>query len=133
MEEALRRWVRERALYRCEYCQLHAIQSVLPFQIDHVIPLKHGGVTEAGNLALSCFYCNSYKGANLSGIDPQTSQVVRLFHPRSDLWTDHFGWAGAQISGLSPTGRATARVLNINHPDAIAIRRSLIGEGVFPP
>ena len=133
MEEALRRLVWRRAQSRCEYCQLHAEQSVLPFQVDHIIALKHGGTTEAKNLALACFYCNSYKGANLSGVDPETSRIFRLYHPRSDRWTLHFRWTGPHVAGLTPTGRATARVLNLNHPDAVALRRSLIEEGVFPP
>jgi hypothetical protein len=35
--------------------------------------------------------------------------------------------------GLTPVGRVTIRVLAINHPEAVALRRQLITEGVFPP
>jgi 5-methylcytosine-specific restriction endonuclease McrA len=86
-----------------------------PFQIDHIIPRKHGGRTTADNLALSCFYCNSYKGPNLSGIDPMAEQIVTLFHPKRDRWEDHFQWLGPLLRGLTPVGRATITVLNINH------------------
>jgi hypothetical protein len=34
---------------------------------------------------------------------------------------------------LTPVGRVTIRVLAINHPDAVALRRELLAEGVFPP
>jgi hypothetical protein len=33
----------------------------------------------------------------------------------------------------TPIGRATVQVLNMNHPDAVAVRVALIEEGVFPP
>jgi hypothetical protein len=61
-----------------------------PFEIDHVIAQKHGGATVDSNLALACFYCNSAKGPNVAGIDPESGLIVRLFHPRTDRWTDHF-------------------------------------------
>jgi hypothetical protein len=32
----------------------------LTFEIDHVISRKHGGRTVGVNLALSCFWCNSF-------------------------------------------------------------------------
>jgi hypothetical protein len=54
----------------------------MPFEIDHIIPRKHSGATVEGYLALACFYCNRYKGANIAGIDPPTGQVHPLFHPR---------------------------------------------------
>lgn len=37
------------------------------------------------------------------------------------------------LLGLTPTGRATIQVLAINAPDYVAVRRSLLVEGVFPP
>ncbi|MFZ4763807.1 MAG: hypothetical protein ACOYMN_02540 [Roseimicrobium sp.] len=33
-------------------------------------------------MAFACFRCNSHKGPNLSGVDPSTGQLERLFHPR---------------------------------------------------
>jgi 5-methylcytosine-specific restriction endonuclease McrA len=50
--EPLRRLVAERAGYRCEYCLLHEDNSYSPHQIDHIISLKHGGRSDADNLAL---------------------------------------------------------------------------------
>jgi len=50
---ALRRLIRERAALRCEYCLLAEDDAFLPHESDHVIAVKHGGVTEAPNLALA--------------------------------------------------------------------------------
>jgi hypothetical protein len=94
---------------------------------------KHGGKWEIDNLAPSCFYCNSYKGPNLAGIDPATGKVTRLFHPRRDVWDRHFRWRGPELKGRTAIGRATIGVLNINAPAHIAKREALIAEGVFPP
>jgi hypothetical protein len=34
--------------------------------------------------------------------------------------------------GVTPVGRATVRVLGINHSEAVRLRRELIAEGRFP-
>jgi hypothetical protein len=54
---------------------------------------------------------------------------VRLFHPRNDLWAQHFVWSGATLVGVTLVGRVTIRVLAINDPDYVAARVSLIEEG----
>lgn len=48
---------------RCEYyCLIHESVSFAPHWIDHIVAEKHGGKTEAGNLANSCILCNQKKG-----------------------------------------------------------------------
>jgi hypothetical protein len=94
---------------------------------------NHGGQSSEDNLALACFYCNTHKGPNIAGVDPQSGEVVRLFHPRKDLWADHFLWDGAMMKARTPVGRATIHVLRINDPEYVAVRVSLIAEGAFPP
>ena len=116
-----------------EYCQLPQSLSSIPFEIDHIIARKHNGPTDEANLALSCFYCNSYKGPNIAGIDPATGQITRLYNPRNDLWRIHFDWNGPILFGLTDVGRATITVLAINHSDAVAFRKALIEEGISPP
>lgn len=95
------------------------------FQIEHIIPRKHGGPTSLENLALACMDCNLRKGTNLSGIDPQTRKVVELFHPRKDSWRSHFRWNGIQIEGRTAKGRATLTVLELNRPPRLAVRALL--------
>lgn len=132
MDQQLQELVRRRAGFRCEYCHFPSSLAELPFQIDHVVARKHGGTDADANLASACFYCNSYKGPNIAGVDPDTGHISRLFHPREDDWAAHFRWDRTRLLGRTPIGRATIEVLRINHPDAIAVRESLIAEGVFP-
>ena len=133
MEAALERLVRQRASSRCEYCQHPQALSDLLFHIDHITAQKHRGPTTADNLALACVHCNLHKGTDLTGIDPVTGRITRLFHPRQDRWQDHFRWLAAELLGLTDVGRKTIVVLAINDADALAARATLIAEGLFPP
>lgn len=72
-----------------------------------------------------CFFCNLHKGPNLTGIDPQTGQIVPLFHPRQDVWYEHFEERGLLIVGLTPTGRVTVRVLAMNTLDRLDLRAEI--------
>ena len=125
---ATRRLVRRRADNRCEYCRAH--QDDEPFfryQIEHVIAIQHGGTDDDDNLALACSHCNRHKGPNLAGIDPETGAMERLFHPRRQVWNDHFEIRGSFIIGTTPTGRVTVRVLGINDPARVELRRADAG------
>ncbi len=57
---ALRRQVYERAKGCCEYCLIPDLAAFSAHEIDHIIAEKHGGLTEAENLALSCTLCNKH-------------------------------------------------------------------------
>lgn len=127
MDSASRQLVRQRARDRCEYCQLHQeYELVCRFHVEHIIPRQHDGGDEPENLALACFHCNQHKGSNLTGIDPDTGQIVRLFHPRRDRWEDHFELRGATVSGLTDIGRATVRVLKMNAARRLELRTVLL-------
>lgn len=132
MNTALECLVWQRANSTCEYCRLPQELHAAPFQVDHVIAQKHGGATEAENLALACLSCNLFKGPNVAGIDPDSRTIMRLFHPRSDVWDQQFRWEGAILIGLNAIGRTTVNVLAINEPSRVAIRASLLSEGRFP-
>jgi hypothetical protein len=133
MDRTLEELIWQRARSHCEYCQMAQEFDRIPFEIDHIIALVHGGPTRAGNLALACFLCNSYKGPNLAGIDSHTRRIVPLFHPRRHKWGRHFRWNGPVLEGRTPTGRATVTVLKINLPHRVAHRAALIDEGTFGP
>jgi 5-methylcytosine-specific restriction endonuclease McrA len=93
MDQALRSLVRRRAGDVCEYCRLPQSSSrFVRFYIEHIIARQHGGPSETGNLALACGYCNHHKGPNIAGLDPVSGQLVPLFNPRRDRWSDHFAW-----------------------------------------
>ncbi len=131
MDAALERLVRHRAGGRCEYCRLPQLGSRAPFEIDHIIPRKHHGPTVAGNLALSCVYCNAFKGPNLTGLDPATGKLTRLYHPRRHKWAYHFRFQGSTLIGRTAIGRTTIDVLQMNHPEIVAIRGILMAAGLF--
>jgi len=126
MDAQLRQFVRTRAAYHCEYCRVPQEFSELRFHIEHVVPRQHGGGSEADNLALACPDCNLRKGPNLTGIDAATGEVVRLFHPRRDLWSDHFGYEGPVVVGATAIGRTTVSLLQMNDPERRRVRE-LIG------
>ncbi len=130
MEAGLEQLVWQRAKRRCEYCHIPADVSLLPFQIDHIIAIKHGGHTSADNLALSCERCNSHKGPNIAGY--LEGQHIPLFNPRRDRWTEHFEWHGPVLVGKTSVGKVTVDVLAINISYRITLRAALIEEGVFP-
>ena len=123
MEARLRAFVRERAGNRCEYCQRRQETSpLIRLQIEHVIPVKHGGSDEPDNLALACAECNLKKSSDLAGFDPNTNDLTPLFHPRLQPWGEHFAWSGFQILGLTAVGRTTVRVLDMNSPPRLRVR-----------
>ena len=131
MDEALRQLVWDRAGDACEYCLLPQRFDMLPFQIDHIIAVKHHGLTMANNLALSCYHDNVHKGPNIAGIDPVTGVFSRLFHPRQDHWHEHFAWIGPELIDRTAIGRTTIDVLNMNHPERVAHRHLLMQAGVL--
>ncbi|WP_165223103.1 HNH endonuclease [Aquisphaera insulae] len=133
MNIELERHVWQRARSCCEYCQLPQGFSPLPHAVDHIISQQHRGPTSAENLALACFFCNSYKGPNIAGLNPRTGRMVRLFHPRKDRWLRHFLWDGPVLVGRTHTGNVTLGLLQINRDEAVDLREYLIREGVFPP
>ena len=82
------------------------------------------------NLALACIHCNSHKGPNLTGIDPEGGDLVPLFNPRQDVWAAHFAMVGALILGLTPIGRTTVYVLAMNATHRLNVRAELLASGV---
>jgi hypothetical protein len=125
--------VRRRAAQRCEYCLLPQALFRRPFHIEHIIAKQHGGATHLDNLALACWQCNLKKGPNLTGIDPETGEITRLFHPRQDTWAEHFQLQEnrtvperMEIVGLTPVGRATVRLLDLNEELRQALRYELL-------
>ncbi len=114
--------VRLRATGRCEYCGLLERLGFFEHQIDHIIAVKHGGTSELSNLALSCTLCNRHKGSDIASIDPESGMTVELYHPRKQVWNQHFAFSSWQILGRTPQGMATERLLQFNRVDRIIER-----------
>jgi hypothetical protein len=132
MDAALARLVKRRARRCCEYCGMPQDYDEIAFEIDHIIPKKHGGKTVAGNLALSCFWCNPFKGSDLGGLDPRSRKLTSLFNPCRHKWNRHFRWDGPFLLGRTAIGRVTVTVLHINDAFRVELRQGLIEEGLFP-
>ena len=130
MDAATRRAVRQRAGDRCEYCQLPQSAVDATFHLDHVIAKQHVDQTDdhLDGLALACDRCNFCKATNLSSVDPDSHEIVALFNPRQDVWDQHVAVSGAQIGGLSPTGRASVRLLQMNARHRVELREWLLEE-----
>ncbi len=127
------RRVRDRAAGRCEYCLLPSALHPAPFQIDHIIAKQHGGAENLENLALACIHCNRHKGPNVAGIDSETGELTRLFHPCTDAWSRHFRRNGAEIIGLSAIGRVTIKRATIRPGRSIRRRPPSPNEATPPP
>jgi hypothetical protein len=126
MDQALRSLVRRRAGDVCEYCRLpQASSRYVRFHIEHIVALQHGGSSDGENLALACGYCNHHKGPNIAALDSETGQLVPLFHPRRDRWSEHFAWDDTVIIGQTPIGRATVQLLGMNDWQRIELRENL--------
>lgn len=135
MKTSLKLIVRKRAKYCCEYCLAQERFSPDPFSGEHIIPQAKGGTDDAENLALACQRCNNLKYIFTHSLDPGTGTIVSLYNPRLDDWHDHFRWneTFTIIIGISPTGRATVKRLQVNRDSLVNLRQVLRPLGYHPP
>lgn len=130
----LRQTITNRAKRHCEYCLMPLDFSHDPFEAEHNIPISKSGKTESNNLAFACRGCNLHKSDKILGFDSVSDEIVRLFNPRKDAWNENFGWAKnfTVIIGLTPIGRATVEVLNLNRQGLLNQREMLYKFGKHP-
>jgi hypothetical protein len=130
MDDAIRQLVCDRAGNRCEYCLLpQKYAVVVRFHVEHIRARQHGGDDAPANLALACPHCNRFKGPHLTSYDPETDELVPLFNPRTQSWHEHFALDDVMVVGLTPIGRATVRLLNMNSEDRLKVRAVLKERG----
>lgn len=137
---ALRKQVRKRADYLCEYCHSSEEASTSQFTLDHLQPVSLGGSDELMNLALACHRCNTRRYNFVTGVDPETDSIVSLFNPRIYLWNEHFVWSCdcLKIVATSAIGRATCKRLDMNDEEhdegaIVKARRLWLKGGWHPP
>lgn len=126
--------VAQRAGHRCEYCRAPEALFNFPFEVEHIVPVSSGGDNDLDNLALACRACNVRKGPHLEALDPLTGAATRLFHPRLDLWGDHFRHSpnNNTVEGLTDIGRATVVRLEMNHTVHRTARKLWARIGLYP-
>ena len=131
---SLRREIRERAQFRCEYCQSQGLITGGIFHIEHIFPETFGGKTESDNPALSCARCNLNKGTRTRFHDPVSGRTVVLFNPRKQSWLRHFRWSGdgTRILGRTRSGRVAVIALNMNPPAIVLSRVVWVRMGIHP-
>ena len=117
----------EQAWGCCEYCLSQVAYSPDPFVCEHIHPRVRGGETAMANLALACGGCNGKKYNRVSAYDRTTGQMIPIFHPRQDVWLEHFVWQNnyTQVVGLTPVGRATVELLALNREGIVNLRHAL--------
>jgi 5-methylcytosine-specific restriction endonuclease McrA len=74
----LRRVVLERDDFTCRYCGCRF--APVSLDVDHVIPVRRGGVTDEDNLVTACRSCNRRKGERT----PDQAGLTLLPHPAGD-------------------------------------------------
>lgn len=131
----IRQKIIEVAQNRCGYCLSHQRYVMSKLEIEHIFPKNLGGTDAEENLWISCGLCNRYKASQIEGLDDETGNFVRLFNPRMQIWSEHFAWSvdGAEIVGLTATGRATVKALKLNNEIAVEVRRNWVIAGWHPP
>lgn len=131
----IRRQIFHKANYRCGYCLTSQYVIGPLLELEHLIPLALGGTNDESNLWGACPVCNGAKSDRITASDLETNQTASLFNPGRDAWTNHFSWQenGTIIHGLTPVGRATVSLLNMNHPDTVLARQLWVLAGWHPP
>jgi HNH endonuclease len=100
-------------------------------EVDHIISVKHGGSSDADNLAYACAVCNRYKGSDIGSIS-STGEFIRFFNPRVDRWAEHFRLDDEFITPLTMIGEVTARILEFNDSARLHEREEMMGFGKYP-
>lgn len=128
----IRLFVAERAGNICEYCLIAAEDCYYRHQIDHIVSLKHDGSSEIENLALSCVVCNRNKGSDIGSVVGNSTELIRFYNPRIDVWNEHFRLGGLVFNPLTKIGEETVRIFQMNHEDQIMERETLSRVGRYP-
>jgi hypothetical protein len=116
----------------CEYCLIHEDDTFWGCHVDHIISRKHGGSGKPDNLAFACAVCNSNKGSDIASLAGNPPKLTRLFHPRQDRWLENFHLNGIVIDFANEAGEATAKLLQLNHPNRVVERGALSQAARYP-
>jgi len=125
ISKILRKQVAKRAVFRCEYCKLKESDSYLSFEVERIIAQKHGGGNEISNLAYSCPRCNQYKGTDLTTFLGSYQNLIPLFNPRLQVWSENFKIENGLILPKTKIGEATIKLLKFNLSERVELRRLL--------
>jgi len=119
IKAAIRKQVRERAGFACEFCGISETDTGGQLTIDHFQPKAKGGDDSLDNLLYCCARCNQYK------LDywPSRPDDPPLWNPRREPSSQHFlELDDGTLHPLTPTGAFVVRRLRLNRPALVAHR-----------
>jgi hypothetical protein len=88
----------------------------------NISPLSQQGTNDESNLALACRSCNLRKGTRISDIDNDSNSEVQFFHPRQNLWGEHFqiDTEAGMVMEITAVGKVTVENLKMNSAAQVA-------------
>jgi hypothetical protein len=116
MTEALRKQIRQRAHFACEFCGVSETDTGGELTIDHFQPKACGGLDTPENLLYCCARCNLYK----MDYWPISPEHLLLWNPRLEPFADHFlDLDDGLLHPLTPIGAFTIKRLRLNRPPLV--------------
>lgn len=71
MTAGLRQSIKSRDGYACRYCFVSvAAEPTLLLEVDHILPVSKGGLSEVDNLQTLCWRCNRTKSNKIGSVTP---------------------------------------------------------------
>ena len=105
--------------------------SNLCHEIDHTIAVKHSGQRTSDNLVLACLPCNRHQGSDLTSLDLLTGEIMPLFNPQTQAWSEHFSLKDGFILGVTAVGQTTVFLLKVNEALRLQLRQALSLQGLY--
>lgn len=120
LRAVVRRAVRQRAGFACEFCRVTEDAAGGEMVIDHYQPRAHGGSNDRENLIYCCFRCNLYK----ADYWPASADQPLLWNPRREPRSAHaIELVDGRLGPTTLTGVFTVRRLRLNRPPLVVYRR----------
>jgi HNH endonuclease len=135
ISESLKARIQQEDRQRCGYCLTNEANSGIPMTFDHIQPQSKSGGTSFENVCLACRTCNEYKSDSMEAEDPLMGDIVPLFNPRIQKWSEHFTWSldATRVEGITAIGRATVTALRMNSFVIVTARYRWAISGWHPP
>ncbi|MBM4465397.1 MAG: HNH endonuclease [Chloroflexi bacterium] len=119
INDDIRKQVRQRANFACEFCGVTETDAGSELTVDHYQPRAKGGDDSLENLLYCCPRCNQYK------LDywPTQPDDPLLWNPRRESASQHFlELDDGTLHPLTTVGAFTLKRLRLNRPPLVAYR-----------
>ena len=125
--------IMQKTIRYCEFC--HIPEGILPLHVLNLPRQKKDTPNALQNYCVICEHCYKAKGNRVEGVDPRSGKIIPLFHPRKDIWKQHFSWEidHITIKGLTIVGRATVAITRMNSESMLERRKQGLRDGWHQP